>query len=1137
MADSDVSAILDDEPMIQTKFLEIPVRDESGRTSDEAIEISIENLPPVEDLLGILQAEQADLPRWLDFAVEYYGQNRLAEFERILEEGCSPEVEAYYDHDPMGRLIMLNALAAYKITLAHGTPNATYLTDAVDLFSRADKIDDKRGITLVNKGLYSLARNEQSEALNQFTQALELDPNNLLAKLGRAAMLFKKRQFKEARDLYKRAIRDHPGCSPTVRVNLGLCFYELGLESRAVECFERALDMDDEDANALVALAVIELGRAQMNQTGLDVQMSQKAMGRLRKAYALQGSNSLVLTHLANHFFFMESDSVRDYSRIESLARKAYKNTDNAEIRAEAAYILGRNFHEQGDFASAKDFYDRSLKHWPDFTLAQFAKAQMLLFKSEKTMAVSLSKNPDKEKKRKQTVEQTRMKASGIFEKVSKDYKTDRDTSTFAAWTMSRMNRRQPAQSLLRQVTQLHPEDTEAWLELARIQQKEDVLSQTKKGKREALRAYTKAAKGMQPMPSAFVYNNIGTLQFELHELRGALATFKEGLTKHADKIDPEDSITLRFNLARVLEETGDFDEAESIYKQLVEETEGLYSNAILRLGSIAEAHGLFKQAEEYYDTASKQPFNKEDSYALLGKLAARKGELKRAKEYFSKVGDKNRPDSFCKLSLANIALIAIAHQKPESEEYKQGVEYARDWYRKILERNHGNIFASNGLANCLAMLDSKKEARQIWERLREPDDAPTSSVWMNLGHLAMEEERYDSAMSLYQQCMKRFKLESDPEMHMFLANTYFHVNKFEEAEMALKRAIHLDPSNLSYRLNLATLLCEYGSNICDNKETLTPKLVNKAVSMFQIAKQLFEWLAGSNHNAAASIAVSSSKRERFLQEPSSPGGSPSDFNFTFLEKQKANELNPPETGSQRPLSVRAPRSLDPFKHADKANEGVVAVNVLLEKSAQHVAWAQTKAAFDLEQRRKLDEESKFLQEKKKQLDEEKEASERKKNQELEKQVNAQQAALDEHKAQWKGKNVEGKKKKERKGKKGKKAAVSQEGDEERFVDDDSGSESAGPESEDDANNDDSAGEIDFDPQAEKKSREESSVGEKRKKKKKKSKKKKVESSSEEDLFGEDEDMEVNESTAVEPISEPPRKKTKVIESDDEAEL
>lgn len=58
--------------------------------SDLGVAVPLDALPDDEaDVLQILQAEQAPLGLWLDFAKAYLQQGREEQARRMLEDGCS----------------------------------------------------------------------------------------------------------------------------------------------------------------------------------------------------------------------------------------------------------------------------------------------------------------------------------------------------------------------------------------------------------------------------------------------------------------------------------------------------------------------------------------------------------------------------------------------------------------------------------------------------------------------------------------------------------------------------------------------------------------------------------------------------------------------------------------------------------------------------------------------------------------------------------------------------------------------------------------------------------------------------------------------------------------------------------------
>lgn len=66
----------------------IPVRD-----SEEVVRVERDQLPDdVTDIIDILKAELAPLSIWLEFAIEYYKQGKVKQFQEILEEASAPSI-------------------------------------------------------------------------------------------------------------------------------------------------------------------------------------------------------------------------------------------------------------------------------------------------------------------------------------------------------------------------------------------------------------------------------------------------------------------------------------------------------------------------------------------------------------------------------------------------------------------------------------------------------------------------------------------------------------------------------------------------------------------------------------------------------------------------------------------------------------------------------------------------------------------------------------------------------------------------------------------------------------------------------------------------------------------------------------
>ena len=218
---------------------------------------------------------------------------------------------------------------------------------------------------------------DQADA--QFNFVLSTNAYNVAALVGKACIAFNKKDYKNALNLYKKALKINANSPASVRLGLGLCFFKMGKVPKAKLAFQRALEIDPGCVGALIGLAIIELNnRSDAPSIKLGVEL-------LSKAYSLDPTNPIVLNHLANHFFYKS-----DYGKVQPLAMHAFHNTENESIRAEACFQLARSYHIQGDFEQAFQYYYQATQfNSTTFILPFFGLGQMYLYRNDAENASS----------------------------------------------------------------------------------------------------------------------------------------------------------------------------------------------------------------------------------------------------------------------------------------------------------------------------------------------------------------------------------------------------------------------------------------------------------------------------------------------------------------------------------------------------------------------------------------------------------------------------------------------------------------------------------------------------------------------------------------------------------------------------
>ena len=423
--------------------IEIPLKE----SADEVIELDLENLPVLEEVLQILQSESAPLNVWIQLALAYYKQKKEREFVKLLESSRTDASLKYKDYE-RDQMKALDTLAAYYVTKANKEKNRDkkreLFTSATVLYTNADKIVMYDPNHLVGRAHFCLAEAEKvDQADAQFTFVLNQYPNNIPSLLGKACISFNRKDYKTALTFYRKCLRVNPNCPANVRLGIGHCFYKLNQMEKAKLAFERALQLDSQCVGALIALSIMELNKKTPDSIRKGVQM-------LSKAYSIDQTHPMVLNHLANHFFFK-----KDYQKVQHLALHAFHNTENEPMRAESSYQVARGFHIQGVYDQAFQYYYQATQFAsPSFVLPFYGLGQMYIYRGDFDNAAS------------------------CFDKVLKffpnNYETMKILGSIYAQSTSQ-NKREQARDFLKKVTEQHPEDVEAWIELAQILEQFDL--------------------------------------------------------------------------------------------------------------------------------------------------------------------------------------------------------------------------------------------------------------------------------------------------------------------------------------------------------------------------------------------------------------------------------------------------------------------------------------------------------------------------------------------------------------------------------------------------------------------------------------------------------------------------------------
>lgn len=842
---------------VQQRKIEIPF----GQ-GDEVLELEVANLPDPTETIGILQEQDCKIYLWIQIAVEYYRQGKDDAFELLLstclsrwdQERVKINHPTYPDGDK-DRIKALDLLAIFYVRKGYATKNKErrrdYFARAAQKFTEVDKSEfiniSKHGseyqFHLLGRAYCCLieGRNDQADAQFNFVlqqQQQSGEPENVPSLLGRACIEFNKEGVNGKRTalmLYKKALQVCPNCPADVRLGLAICFYKLNMLDKAEEAFSRAIALDPKCVGALTGLAVLELNK----KTNTSIK---RGIEYLSKAYKIAPTDAMVLTLLADHFFYSNQ-----HEKVIKLANMALENTEDEAMMAQACYQLARAFHKRKEYDNAFEYYYKATSYGgSQFFLAFYGIGQMYIRRKEYDQATQ------------------------AFETVLKTNPNNHETLKILASLYARSSsqtKKDNARNYLKKVTENKPDDVEAWIELASITEQHDTPT--------ALAAYRTAIKLFEskstPIPPE-LYNNIAALLFSTGALEESEQYYKQALQQCQEKItankDHYGSIvyTIQYNIGRLYEAKHQLIEAENTYKKILIE-HPMYLDCYLRLGCMERDKGLlFDASDKFKETFRIEPDNFE-AWTLLANLHLSKLELTPCQKKFERILEKTKsnPDCYSLIQVGNVWLQSQNHILKDLEKLNIQRTRALSFYKHALKYDPRNIYAASGIGCVLAVKGMFNEARDVFSQVREVT-ADFPDVWINIAHIYVEQRQYVAAVQMYENCLKKFYNNSNTEILSYMARALFKANKLAECKKVLVRARHIAPYDLVILFNLAKVLKTLARQIFEDRKSTYHAVVTAEYEL-RLAEKYFHHYIESKDKARsgfdkASIDLSLVERE-----------------------------------------------------------------------------------------------------------------------------------------------------------------------------------------------------------------------------------------------------------------------------------
>jgi RNA polymerase-associated protein CTR9 len=255
-------------------------------------------------------------------------------------------------------------------------------------------------------------------------------------------------------------------------------------------------------------------------------------------------------------------------------------------------------------------------------------------------------------------------------------------------------------------------------------------------------------------------------------------------------RLDKPSAISIAFNLARSHEAVGRTLAAVELHKAIVKRNPA-YVNSYLRLACIAIDCGALKECAGWLKIAAETAPGNPEVLTLIGNLHLSLCDWAPAQQVFDGLLAKKVPnvEAYAMLSLGNIYFANL--NLPGR--YTKHVQYAADYYKRILQKDTANAYAANGLGTVLAEKAELFKAKEVFNRVREVSGDSIADAHLNLGHIYLAQKRHPEALQMYQSYLKRTedgtapissKSRTDDKVDVLLYIAFAHFDWARQTEL-----------------------------------------------------------------------------------------------------------------------------------------------------------------------------------------------------------------------------------------------------------------------------------------------------------------------------------------------------------------
>jgi RNA polymerase-associated protein CTR9 len=278
----------------------------------------------------------------------------------------------------------------------------------------------------------------------------------------------------------------------------------------------------------------------------------------------------------------------------------------------------------------------------------------------------------------------------------------------------------------------------------------------------------------------------------------GEATTVSIAVKRENKLLEIDEATTVAFNIARLHEASGKTLAAIELHKAIAKRNPA-YVNSYLRLACIAVDCGSLNECAQWLKIAAVSAPGNSEVLTLIGNLHLSLCDWKPAQKVFDGLMAQKIPsvEAYSALSMGNIY---FANLHVSEHRYAKHLQYASEYYKKILGKDPLNVYAANGIGTVLAEKGEIFKAKEVFNRVREVSGDSIADALLNLGHIYLAQKKHPEALQLYKSYMKRAEDGTTPitsktrtddvvDVLLYIAFAYFdwarHTELFNDVNAA----------------------------------------------------------------------------------------------------------------------------------------------------------------------------------------------------------------------------------------------------------------------------------------------------------------------------------------------------------------